>query len=633
MDLDPEEVIEKAQEALFPIMAPANDSMKSQRLMFGFLAGALFIALLAIVIIVGLTIALEPDNFPEISETAHERPPAEAPEEVALPALELFQDQTATSGVDFTCRNGEEANHFTLLESLGSGVALFDFDGDGLLDVFLIGGGYFGGDDQKQILGYPCKLFKNLGNWKFRDVTEKAGLDKFSFYAHGCAVSDYDRDGWPDLLVTGYGRLALFHNESDGHGGRKFVEVTDKARLHDPRWNTSAAWADFDGDGYPDLYVCHYVDWSWDIHRTCRGDNESVAQEVCPPTGFQGVAHSIYRNNGDGTFTEVSEEAGLRQGTDDIGKGLGVVVVDINDDRRPDIYAVNDTTVNFLYLNQSSPGKIRFKDVSLESGTAMGERAHPDGSMGVDAGDYDGSGRPSLWVTTFENERHALYQNECNADRVAFRYATRKAGIAALGNGFVGFGTGFLDLTNSGWEDLVIVNGHVRRLPTRTPLQQRAILLRNQGNGQFINCTVQGGSYFQVPHRGRGLAIGDLDNDGRPDLVITNLNEPAVLLRNDPRGENVTQNHWLGIELIGREKRDIVGAKVVVEVGGRRLTRFAKGGGSYLSSGDRRILVGLGNEKRVGRISVFWPWGGEQHWDGLTTDRYWRLMENEQKAQ
>ncbi len=607
--------------------------MKSQRLMFGFLAGALFIGLLAIVIFFGVSCALESGDFPEKPETTRERPPVEDPEEVALPPMEFFQDLTANSGVDFTCRNGEEANHFTLLESLGSGVALFDFDGDGLLDIFLVGGGYFGGDDSKQILGYPCKLYKNLGNWKFRDVTAQVGLDKFSFYAHGCAVADYDRDGWPDLLVTGYGRLALFHNVSDGHGGRKFVEVTEGAHLHDPRWNTSAAWADFDGDGYPDLYVCHYVDWTWETHRVCRGDNDSIPQDVCPPGAFQGVAHSVYQNNRDGTFTEVSEEAGLRQWAADAGRGLGVVVVDVNDDRRPDIYAVNDTTVNFLYLNQSSPGKIRFKDVSLESGASMGEHARADGSMGVDAGDYDGSGRPSLWVTTFENERHALYQNECQADRISFRYATRKAGIATLGTGFVGFGTGFLDLTNSGWEDLVIVNGHVRRQPTRTPLRQRAVILRNQGTGRFVNSTIQGGAYFQVPHRGRGLAIGDLDNDGRPDLVITNLNEPTVLLRNDPRGEAIPQNHWLGIELIGREKRDIVGAKVVVEVGERRLTRFAKSGGSYLSSGDRRILVGLGNTKQVGRVTVFWSWGAEQHWEGLTTDRYWRLVEGEPKAQ
>ena len=279
-------------------------------------------------------------------------------------------------------------------------------------------------------------------------------------------MADYDRDGWPDLLVTGYGGLALFHNVPDGRGGRKFVDVTGAAGLNDPRWNTSAAWADLDGDGYPDLYVCHYVDWSWETHRVCRGDNAAAAEDVCPPKNFQGVAHSLYRNNGNGTFTEVSAAAGIRQGASDAGMGLGVVVVDVNDDRRPDIYAVNDTTRNFLYLNESRPGQLRFREVGLESGTAMG-RGHPDGSMGVDAADYDGCGRPSLWVSTFENERHALYHNDCREDRVVFQYASWKAGVAALGTGYVGFGTAFLDLDNDGWEDLVISNGHVRRYPTR----------------------------------------------------------------------------------------------------------------------------------------------------------------------
>jgi hypothetical protein len=260
----------------------------------------------------------------------------------------------------------------------------------------------------------------------------------------------------------------------------------------------------------------------------------------------------------------------------------------------------------------------------------MGDRGRADGSMGVDAADYDGCGRPSLWVTTFENERHALYHNDCHGDRVLFRYVTTEAGIAALGSGYVGFGTAFLDLDNDGWEDLVIVNGHVRRLPMRSGLRQRALLLGNLGTGRFRNISRQGGEYFRDLHRGRGLAVGDLDNDGRPDLVITHLNEPVVLLRNDPRGENVPQHHWLGLELVGQKNRDITGAKIVVEVGERRLTRFAKGGGSYLSSSDRRILVGLGDVQQLGRVTVYWPWGGEQHWDGLKCDRYWCLVEGEE---
>lgn len=599
-----------------------------KRLWYAWLAGAAFLGILSPVVFFALSCSLEADNLPERPSSSAARFIPEEAEEPPLPPLEIFQDRTADSGLAFTCRNGEEAGHYTLLESLGSGVALIDYDGDGLLDIFLVGGGWFGGDDRKKILGYPCKLFKNLGNWKFRDVTAEVGLDTISFYGHGCAVADYDRDGWPDLLVTGYGKLALFHNESDGRGGRKFVEKTGKARLDDPRWNTSAAWADLDGDGYPDLYVCHYVDWSWDSHKTCPGDNISIPKDVCPPGNFRGVAHTLYRNNRDGTFTDVSAEAGIRQGASDSGMGLGVVIVDVNGDGKPDIYAVNDTIMNFLYINQSSPGRFRFQDAGLLSGVAIGEHGRPDGSMGVDAGDYDGSGRPSLWVTTFENERHALYQNLSAGDRIQFRHVTRKAGIAALGTGFVGFGTGFLDMANSGWEDLVIASGHVRRHPTRSRLQQRTILMRNQGTGRFINATSQGGVYFQTPHRGRGLAVGDLDNDGQPDLVITHLNEPVVLLRNDPRGENLSHHHWLGLELVGRDKRDIAGARIVVEAGGRRLTRFAKGGGSYLSSGDRRILVGLGDATQVNRVTVYWPWGAMQQWENLEPDRYWKLVEH-----
>jgi hypothetical protein len=574
-----------------------------------------------------------PTLLEDVLDRPRERPIEEEAAAPDLPPMAFFQDVTKKAGVDLAYHNGEDAGHLTLLESLGGGAALFDFDGDGLLDVFLTGGGDFGGPAKKEIRGRPCKLYKNLGNWKFLDVTAQVGLDRFSFYTHGCAVVDYDRDGWPDLLVTGFGRVALFHNESDGRGGRKFVEVTRAAGLDGKGWWTSAAWADLDGDGWPDLYVCRYVDWSWNVHRTCRGDNDQVTDDVCPPQAFQGTSHVLYRNNRDGTFTDVSQDAGLRQVPVDAGKGLGVLVVDINGDRRPDVYAVNDTIANFLYINQSSPGKFRFKEVGMASGAGVGDlRGRPDASMGVDAADYDGCGRPSLWVTTFEHERHALHHNESLPDQVLFRYVTREAGIAALGSKYVGFGTGFIDVDNDGWEDLVIANGHVRRYPSRAPLRQRPVLLRNQGDGRFINATKQGGAYFQSVHRGRGLAIGDLDNDGRADLVITHLNEPAVLLRNDPRGEDVPKNHWLGLELLGRDKRDIAGAKVVVEVGGRRLTRFAKGGGSYLSSGDRRILVGLGKADRVGRVTVYWPWGDEQRWDGLSVDRYWRLTEGQSEA-
>jgi hypothetical protein len=541
----------------------------------------------------------------------------------------FFQDVTPASGIDFVHRNGEEADHCTILESLGGGVALFDYDGDGLLDVFLTGGGHFAGPEKKDIQGYPCRLYKNLGGWKFQDVTAQVGLDRAWFYNHGCAVADYDRDGWPDLLVTGYGRVALLHNESDGRGGRRFVDVTPRAGLDGRLWATSAAWADFDGDGFPDLYVCQYVDWSWKTDHPCRGDSPAVPRDVCPPETFRGLPHRLYRNNGDGTFTDVTAPAGLKP---ECGKGLGVVVVDVDGDRRPDVYAVNDTERNFLYRNRSSPGRTRFAELGVPGGVALGDRGRPDGSMGVDAADYDGCGRPSLLVTTFEGERPALYHNDCAGEQVFFRYATRPSGLAEQGPGYVGFGTAFLDLDLDGWEDLVMVNGHVRRFPTTCGLEQRSLLYRNLGTGAFADVSPQGGAYFDAPHRGRGLAVGDLDNDGRPDLVISHMNRPVVLLRNAPQGESVPRHHWLGIDLRGRGHRDVTGARVVVEAGGRRLTRFAKGGGSYLSSPDRRLLFGLADADHVNRVTVSWPWGEEQHWEGLPIDRYWQLHEGEPQA-
>jgi hypothetical protein len=541
----------------------------------------------------------------------------------------LFEDVTAASGIDFSYRNGEDtADHLSILESLGGGVALIDYDGDGLLDVFLPGGGGFAGPDKKQIVGRPCKLYRNLGKRKFKDVTADVGLDKLAggkpwFYTHGAAVADVDRDGRPDLLVTGWGRVALFRNID----GKRFEDVTEKSGLVEGiTWATSAAFADLDGDGTPDLYLCQYVNWSFANNPACSYDGKTP--DVCPPKNFSGLPHKLFLNDGKGKFRDVSAEAGLKPGGPDASKGLGVVIVDVDGDGKPDIYVCNDTVDNFLYVNKSERGKLRFEERGLTSGSARDDRGAANGSMGADAGDYDGSGKPAIWVTNYENELHALYRNECRPGRVFFTHRTTAAGIAAVGQKYVGWGTAFLDADLDGREDLFVANGHAIRYPTGKGVNRRQepVLLMNHGS-KFRSAGRRLGDYGAQPHLARGVGFGDLDNDGRTDLVISHVNEPAAVLR----GIGGEGRHWLGVGLEGKGHGCAVGARAVFEAGDLKLTRFVKGGGSYASSGDRRLLFGLGDQTK-GRLTVHWPDGTQEQFDGLAVDRYYRIVQGEKKA-
>jgi hypothetical protein len=594
-------------------------------------------------------------------------PAGTAPAETEGPAPlapGYFEDVTAGSGLDFTYHNGEEAGLDTIFESVGGGVALLDYDGDDRLDVFVTGGGRFDGPQKHDITGLPCRLYRNLGGFRFRDVTAEVGLDQLAggrpwFYSHGVAVADYDNDGWPDQLVTGWRRLALFHNEpadaTNPAKGRRFVDVSARAGLdRGVTWATSAAFGDLDGDGFPDLYVCQYVNWSWDNNPPCTDLRGEGRRDVCPPGAFDALPHLLYHNNGNGTFTAVSAEAGLRVPRPEAayarltdlpararerlreadrakayGKGLGVLIADLDDDGRPDIYVANDTGGNFLYRNRGG----HFEEAGVESGVAYDDGGNAPGSMGVDAADYDGSGRLSLFVANFQNQLHGLYRNRGRGQLV---FASRSAGLASLGMSYVGFGTGFLDFDLDGNEDLFVSNGHVVHYPPPPAgVRQRPLLLRNERRPgdrpdevRFADVSDRAGPYFQEAHLGRGAALGDLDNDGRTDLVLNPMNEPVVLLRN----RHETGHHWLGVELIRQPRRDAVGTRLELEAGGRKLVRAVKGGGSYLSSGDRRILFGLGREDRVGRLTVRWPSGKSQTWTGLAVDHYWRLREGDEQA-
>jgi hypothetical protein len=577
--------------------------------------------------LVGGTVALIPGCGEKEAPTAPLPGTGPAPAAVSRvnpDAPGFFVDVTEQSGIRLTYHNGEETGYYSILDSLGGGVGLIDYDQDGLLDVYVTGGGKFG--PNKEIIGLPCKMYHNEGKLRFRDVTAEVGLDKVLFYSHGVAVGDYDNDGWPDMLVTGYGRLALYHNNKG-----KFEEVTERAGLLDKRpihWSTSAAWADFNGDGHLDLYVCHYVDWSFTGNNPKCKDSTGEKQDVCSPKQFNPLPHALFLNNGDGTFKDASAAAGLKP-----GKGLGVLAVDVNHDGKPDVYVANDTVDNFLYINK---GGGKFDEQATELSVARDENGVPNGSMGVDAADYDGSGHFSIFVTNYQHEAHALYRNRGQGP---FRFASAPAGITAIGLIYVGFGTGFLDYDLDGNEDIFITNGHVVHYPPPPgSLQQRPVLLRNMRKPgdqpfavRFENVSDLGGPYFHRRHRGRGVALGDLDNDGKTDLVLSQVNEPIAVVRN-PTKHNP---HWFGVQVVGQPCRDAVGAELTLEVGGRKLLRQVKGGGSYLSSSDRRIVFGLMNDTKVDRLTVKWPSGKTQTWDGkdLAIDRYWKVVEGQDRLQ
>lgn len=527
--------------------------------------------------------------------------PVEVEKIPGLPAgPPLFREVTKESGIDFSYQNGEDETAFAIIESLGGGVAAIDYDGDGLVDLFFPGGGYYQG---KTVLGHPCKLYRNLGNFQFVDVSKEVGLDGIEWcYSHGASVADYDRDGHPDLLVSGYSRLHLLHNEAAADGKRKFVDVTEKAKINDRLWSASTAWGDLDGDGYPEIYVCHYGDWGFDTnHPTDCVYHTNGKRDVCQPRRFKPLPHSLYKNNGDGTFTDASEFIKPERG----GHGLGVLIIDLNQDGKPDIYVSNDTDDNYLFINRSRKGTFSLEEKGFESSVSRDDEGKPNGSMGIDAASFDRSGKPSIIVTNYENELPALYLNRCTPMHTLFKFGTHNAGLSVLGGNYVSWGTGFFDIENRGWEDLFIVSGHAIRYPLdKFGRLQKPVLMKNIDGRLMVN-TLSGGEYFQERHNARGSATVDLNNDGKLDLVISHLNAPVRVLQNISEGKN----HWIGLNLRGKNHRDIVGTRVVITVNGAEQYRFVKGGGSFASTNDARIHFGVGTAEKVDNIRIEWARG------------------------
>ncbi|GAB4137706.1 MAG: CRTAC1 family protein [Planctomycetaceae bacterium] len=512
-----------------------------------------------------------------------------------------FSDVTNRTGIHFSPRNGEESGHYSILESIGSGVAVFDYDRDGDLDLLFAGGG--GYSKAPAVTGLPSRLYRNEGAWHFTDVTEEAGIHTKPLYSHGVYVADYDADGWPDILMTGYGSPLLFQNRGDG----TFEAVSDSSHLRDSRWSTGAAWGDFNGDGHLDFYLTHYVDWSFEKHPICKGFGG--ARDVCSPADFNALDDTISINNSNGTFRADAKSMGLKAG----GKGLGVLAGDFDLDGDVDLYIANDTTPNFLYQNG---GNGRFTEIGISSGSALGPEAAADGSMGLEMVDWNRDGRPDLWVTNYEHQNFALYRNDGPG---IYQHVSSRTGISSVGTVFVGFGTIAADFDLDGDEDMFVTNGHVMMHSRNSPLKQKPLLFENLSARRFTNVAPQLGSYFTSAHRGRGVAAGDLDRDGDLDLVVTHINAPISILANEsPQHRSILQ-----LQLVGRfSSRDPIGASVILETSSGKQVRFVKSGMSYLSTSDTTACFAVKKNEFPVKATINWPGGKKQQLEIRSPGKY-----------
>ena len=528
-------------------------------------------------------------------------------------AAPLFEEiAPSASGIAWKHDNAMSANRY-LPETMGPGVAFFDFDNDGWLDIFMVNSG--ASDFFSPATPLKNALLKNNRNGTFTDVTDKAGVAGGKEFGMGCAIADYDNDGYQDILVTAYGRCTLYHNNGNG----TFTDATEKAGLAAPGWTTSAVWFDYDNDGKLDLFLCSFVQFSPKSDVFC-GDNKLGKRFYCIPRVFKPTPSLLFHNNGDGTFKEVSAGTHIARA---MGKALGVVATDINNDGLTDLFVANDTVQNFLFANR---GKGKWDEIGLAAEVGFSANGTPRSGMGVDAADVNGDGRQDLFVANVDQEMFALYRNDGNeffSDVATFH------GVAQATRLLSGWGLKFFDYDNDGLVDLILANGHpddmIESYSQQVRYKEPLVLFHNDGK-KLANVTTEAGPAFQKTYPARGLAVGDYNNDGRLDVLIGNNGEAPVLLKNTA-GEG---NHWIGLKLQGTScNRDAIGATITWSYGDASRSRYKTSGGSYLSSHDMREVLGLGSATKVNWVEIKWPQpsGRVERLTDLPIDRYVTVVE------
>jgi hypothetical protein len=526
-----------------------------------------------------------------------------------------FVDATAKLGVHFQHVASHTSKKY-LVETMGAGAALFDYDDDGRLDIFLVNGTALpdpapkGAIPKKTTEREWNRLYHQKPDGTFEDVTQRAGLQGAG-YGMGVAVGDFDNDGYEDLYVTAYGGNTLYRNNGNG----TFTDVTEKAGVGGSGWSTSAAWVDLDNDGLLDLVVLRYMQWDFD--DIYCGEHIEGGRAYCHPDTFKPISPLVYHNDGNGRFTEVGEKLRLQRP----GKGLGIAIADYDLDGHVDMFIANDSMPEFLYHNQ---GDGTFEERGLLSQVAVDEDGKTFAGMGVDFNDFNNDGYPDLIVDDLSNEMYALFEN--NKDGT-FNYVTRSSGIGRMTRFFSGWGVKLFDYDNDGWKDLIVAQGHdldtIDRTNPNLHYREPMLLARNTGHG-FVDVSAESGAVFKQAWVARGLAVGDLDNDGRVDAVVTTNDGPAYILHN----ETATSNHWLTLNLIGhKSNRDAIGA--VVKVVTKSATQYTtiSTSGSYLSSSDKRAHFGLGPETVADRIEIRWPSGITQVLTKVNADQRLTLEE------